>query len=382
MYYQAAGSRGTIEERGLERQRKLDGLQKWKFDTVLQMFPLLLQLALLLFWTGLSIYLWTIDQSIAIIVLILTSLGFCAYMFLLGSAILSPDSPFQTPLAQFLPQLMLMILPLLLPAHRLWRKFKALKYRLLAHFHKFHINILPCFSTPSTAQVTTTNTPPWGNNPFALFKSPKPSAVATAVLWVLETSTDPTMINAAAEIAIDFQWPVDIDLTLSMTRMEEALYSCFYQRSNDHWGRHIREGMLCKATTYAMVYCSLRHVSRAAGCQEHTSRFKLYETIIPEGCPSDLRIAIGMFNEWPNSIFCSEPSHITKWALSVIPSIQFKTKFGRPLRETIEHFPNQFSPDNLPKLDGEEACNYLCCLNSFFGPVNPRIMQERDKRSV
>ncbi|KAJ7828899.1 hypothetical protein B0H13DRAFT_1916815 [Mycena leptocephala] len=32
MYYQAAGSRGTIEERGLERQRKLDGLRKWKFD--------------------------------------------------------------------------------------------------------------------------------------------------------------------------------------------------------------------------------------------------------------------------------------------------------------------------------------------------------------
>ncbi|KAJ7353708.1 hypothetical protein DFH08DRAFT_956749 [Mycena albidolilacea] len=48
MYYQAAGSRGTIEQRGLERQRKLDGLRKWKFDTVLQAFPLLLQLALLL----------------------------------------------------------------------------------------------------------------------------------------------------------------------------------------------------------------------------------------------------------------------------------------------------------------------------------------------
>ncbi|KAJ6589416.1 hypothetical protein B0H19DRAFT_850034, partial [Mycena capillaripes] len=60
MYYQAAGSRGTIEQRGLERQRKFDGLRKWKFDAVLQMFPLLLQLALLLFSSALSLYLWTV----------------------------------------------------------------------------------------------------------------------------------------------------------------------------------------------------------------------------------------------------------------------------------------------------------------------------------
>ncbi|KAJ7885506.1 hypothetical protein B0H14DRAFT_2699160 [Mycena olivaceomarginata] len=56
-YYQAAGSRSTAEERGLERQCKLNGLQKWKFETVLQLFPLLLQLALLLFATALSVYL-------------------------------------------------------------------------------------------------------------------------------------------------------------------------------------------------------------------------------------------------------------------------------------------------------------------------------------
>ncbi|KAJ6586503.1 hypothetical protein DFH09DRAFT_1308522 [Mycena vulgaris] len=62
MYYEAAGSRGTIEERGLERQRKLDGLRRWKFDMVLQMFPLLLQLALLLFASALSVYLWSIHR--------------------------------------------------------------------------------------------------------------------------------------------------------------------------------------------------------------------------------------------------------------------------------------------------------------------------------
>ncbi|KAJ7921691.1 hypothetical protein B0H13DRAFT_2414865 [Mycena leptocephala] len=105
MYYQAAGSRGTIEERGLERQRKLDGLRKWKFDAVLQMFPMLLQLALLLFSLAISVYLWTIHRSIAAIVLALTLVGFASYLFLLASAIVSPDSPFQTPLATFLSQM-------------------------------------------------------------------------------------------------------------------------------------------------------------------------------------------------------------------------------------------------------------------------------------
>jgi hypothetical protein len=56
MYYEAAGSRGTIEQRGLERQRKLDSLHRWNFDMLLQTFPLLLQLALFLFSAGLSIY--------------------------------------------------------------------------------------------------------------------------------------------------------------------------------------------------------------------------------------------------------------------------------------------------------------------------------------
>ncbi|KAF8202018.1 hypothetical protein K438DRAFT_1965469 [Mycena galopus ATCC 62051] len=81
MYYQAAGSRGTIEERGLERQRKLDGLQRWKFDTVLQMFPLLLQIALAKFSIALCIYLWTIHPPIAIIVLGLTALGFTFFLY-------------------------------------------------------------------------------------------------------------------------------------------------------------------------------------------------------------------------------------------------------------------------------------------------------------
>ncbi|KAJ7244320.1 hypothetical protein C8J57DRAFT_987583, partial [Mycena rebaudengoi] len=97
MHYDAAGSRGTLSQRCLERQRKHDGLQKWKITVVMEMFPLLLQLALLLFSAAISVYLTTISRPIAIIVTALTSLGTLAYISLLVSAAVYPDSPFQTP---------------------------------------------------------------------------------------------------------------------------------------------------------------------------------------------------------------------------------------------------------------------------------------------
>jgi hypothetical protein len=75
LHYNSAGEHGTIEERGLERQRKVDGMRRWGFDLVMQVFPLLLQFALLLFATALSIYLWTIHHAIAAISLTLTGLG-------------------------------------------------------------------------------------------------------------------------------------------------------------------------------------------------------------------------------------------------------------------------------------------------------------------
>ncbi|KAJ7245562.1 hypothetical protein C8J57DRAFT_760516 [Mycena rebaudengoi] len=63
----------------------------------MEMFPLLLQLALLLFSAALSVYLSTISHPISSIVITLTFIGALAYISLLVSAAVYPDSPFQTP---------------------------------------------------------------------------------------------------------------------------------------------------------------------------------------------------------------------------------------------------------------------------------------------
>ncbi|KAJ7304639.1 hypothetical protein DFH08DRAFT_50678 [Mycena albidolilacea] len=68
----------------------------------MQIFPLLLQLSLLLFSIALSIYLWTIHYIITTIVFSPTGLGSLLYARMVISAVLSPDSPFQTSLSFFL----------------------------------------------------------------------------------------------------------------------------------------------------------------------------------------------------------------------------------------------------------------------------------------
>ncbi|KAJ7273890.1 hypothetical protein C8J57DRAFT_1062889, partial [Mycena rebaudengoi] len=94
MHYDEAGSRGTLAEHGLERQRKHDGLQRWKFTIVMEMFPLLLQLALLLFSAALSVYLSKISHPISIIVIAFTSVGALAYISQLVSAAVSGNKLF------------------------------------------------------------------------------------------------------------------------------------------------------------------------------------------------------------------------------------------------------------------------------------------------
>ncbi|KAF7369349.1 hypothetical protein MVEN_00263500 [Mycena venus] len=39
LHYNSVGERGTITERGIERQRKFDGMCRWRFDLVMQVFP-------------------------------------------------------------------------------------------------------------------------------------------------------------------------------------------------------------------------------------------------------------------------------------------------------------------------------------------------------
>ncbi|KAJ7661334.1 hypothetical protein DFH06DRAFT_373025 [Mycena polygramma] len=274
MHYTAAGERGTIEARGLERQRKLDGLRKWKFDSVMQIFPLLLQIGLFLFSAALSIYLWSIHLSLAIIVLFFTSIGSIAYTALLMSAVAFPDSPFQTPLAplvaRLIPRTLSMKSKIFLAQvtvqPRIILQRACAEARRIRQAH----NLLPFFK--NSAPLETMEGPSLDvvfEEPF-----PTPSPEVPAVSWVLEMSTDPRTVAVAAEMVINLQWPAGMDVRPQISKLHDGILSSFYavrqpeSESLELWST--RDGMSANAMHLGRAYCTLRCVfgSNHPGWQE------------------------------------------------------------------------------------------------------------------
>ena len=100
--YESTDMRGSAVERSQNRQRKLDGVVKWYFYSVMESLPLMLQIALLLLGCALSRYLWDIDTTIASVVLFVTSFGVIFYLFIIIAGATTESCPYQTPGSHFL----------------------------------------------------------------------------------------------------------------------------------------------------------------------------------------------------------------------------------------------------------------------------------------
>jgi len=88
---------GSMVERCGDRQRKFDGLEKWKFRLFIECLPVMLQIALLLLAAGLSRYMWSVNTSVARIVISFTVLGTLFYIGIVVAGTSSYECPFQTP---------------------------------------------------------------------------------------------------------------------------------------------------------------------------------------------------------------------------------------------------------------------------------------------
>ena len=89
--------RESVVERSHNRQRKLDGIIRWYFDSVLESIPLMSQTALLLLGMALSRYLWDISITVASVVLGVTSFGVLFYVLIIVAGATSDSCPYQTP---------------------------------------------------------------------------------------------------------------------------------------------------------------------------------------------------------------------------------------------------------------------------------------------
>ncbi|KAJ7841092.1 hypothetical protein B0H14DRAFT_3140353 [Mycena olivaceomarginata] len=369
MYYQSAGSRGTIEHRVLERQSKLDGLRRWKFEAILQMFPLLLQLALLLFATALSVYLWTVHLSIAIVVLALTSLGIS-----LNS---SPR-----------------------PTTNLQKKSQKIQEKA----KNPNFSPLRCFGIGFATALTRLTffvgrgerklCCPFRDLEEVWMPTHGPSDPARAILWVLQTSADPALIDCAVEMGIDpdIQWPSEDNIVTPMLILRHDFISCFdweweWSRNGQsgYRLRNIRPGMSRRAIQCGKLYCSLRNVARASGTQWTSVPLMPSSSTSAEAGDQamldQLLMVIQLATDSPNwGLDWSTPNAI-RWALHIIPSLYIRPPNSENTNQYLEHFLDQFPEERQRALDAATFTNYLCCLCSILGHVNQRVMGQVDKMS-
>ena len=97
--YSQMEKRGSVIDRSRYRQRKMDGMDTWHFDLVMECLPLMLQAGLLLLGYALSDYLFSIDKVVASVTIGFTVFGLLFYFLIISAATFSYNCPFQTPLS-------------------------------------------------------------------------------------------------------------------------------------------------------------------------------------------------------------------------------------------------------------------------------------------
>ncbi|KAJ7763475.1 hypothetical protein B0H16DRAFT_1527938 [Mycena metata] len=420
LQYDSVGERGTIAERGLERQHKFDGMQHWKFDLAMQIFPLLLQFSLLLFAVGLSTYLWTINRAIAGLVLSLTVLGCIGYGAMVASAMRSADSPFQTPLTSLLglllaqstvatswiclpnwlcnwwnaildhishlmpvqsissesststnvsdvqshqhdPDLSHMIESqpfLFFPSLRRFLRrshfIKRIK-TMLADFWHFlaHTRIL-CIGTVISGR-TPTLVPDVLLSTLIFEDIQQPSPEISAVVWVLETTTDPTMVQSAAALVPELQWwPLHLDLAPSKQRLADIFDSCCS-------GDNIPTNMEFRASVCTKAIVQLNLV----GASENNHLLKPHLSQDNE-LNSLLQTFDIMSLDWESFT----PTHLTLRALSA-----YKLS-----KDHLSGFIDSIIENGAASVKDKAAfAELLFCLNTFFLPTLPCDRSIADK---
>jgi hypothetical protein len=229
---------GSAADKSRDRQRKLDGLQKWHFHLAIESLPVMLQLALLLLGCALSQYLWTISRTVAGVVIAVTVLGVTLYVFLTLAATLYYSCPYQTPPSTFIRTLLgyvtrsdaafarsLRSLITSLPSigyvrRTVWRLRRGVR------------SVLRSFRcTPAAGEETE-------QVPLAVVMAPPTrvfedipidwvcKADARCISWMLDSTTDIDVILSTVRFAADTIWYPEIATALSPHVLADLFFDC------------------------------------------------------------------------------------------------------------------------------------------------------------
>ncbi|KAJ6529354.1 hypothetical protein B0H19DRAFT_1333254 [Mycena capillaripes] len=346
MHYSAEGEKGTLDSRGL----------------------------------ALSVYLWSFHLAHAIIAIMFTSVGLILYFGLLISAAAAPDSPFQTPLSPLIRAILDMF-----PTYGniSGEFFKMVTHRGGGHHKTSSGSVLPVVHDPQLQEKSRQEDPP---KQIFCPPFPEPDPEVPAVTWMLETSSDPQMIEVAAEMATTLQWPFKIDISL-LDKLHDGLFACFDCEWDENTGRtltQIIDKMAVRALKLGRAYCVLhRRILLLPDTDSKKYSFSVDKNF-RSGNNNELehmvRVLAGEMGYSPKRNDFEPPLAAIKWALQVIPSFRYQYITNTEWRTTpFARFLRQFNKAK-PLLDPQSFTDYLLCLHSFLSHMNHCDMARVDKR--
>ncbi|KAI4522684.1 hypothetical protein K525DRAFT_283499 [Schizophyllum commune Loenen D] len=92
---------GTPKQQALARQFRLIGVERWNVPFIVGLLPMLLHISLLLFFVGLSLYVFTLDSVIAWIIVALAIAVYLLYLVANILPMFDSQCPYKTPLSHY-----------------------------------------------------------------------------------------------------------------------------------------------------------------------------------------------------------------------------------------------------------------------------------------
>ena len=93
---------GSPRYRARQRQRRHIQLKQWRVSAVINALPLLLHIALVLFFAGIIVLLWSGEVAIMAATFAIVALAYTFYLGSMWMSLIYPDCPYQHPISEHL----------------------------------------------------------------------------------------------------------------------------------------------------------------------------------------------------------------------------------------------------------------------------------------
>jgi hypothetical protein len=185
---------------------------------IMEGLPLILELALLLLWVGLSQYMWGISRTVTVVIIGVTSFGLLFYAFIVVVAVLYDYCPFQTCLSLLLRRL----INFLSGRSSLWLNSRPYSYfTSAAKLVSFPVTLVKRRLKNFVAH----SSKPDPGKPFLdvepIFEVRDTEFTsnrldARCVMWLRDASTDPDVSMAALHFISEVEWSASVDVIPSL----------------------------------------------------------------------------------------------------------------------------------------------------------------------